>query len=132
MNLGLIVRSAFKVLRIELSTHKCIVLLTVCFLIAIRLFAGQTFVQGAIERAEIYSGTCLAQDPECSLTNQRTVKLEGEISSALNLFLHLLSTTLDEVPVITDSLKSTHIFNAVEQTMLFWVLQTLIFHPPRI
>ena len=116
----------------HISTRKLIVLLIIICVTAIRLFAPQDYILSAIERAEIYSGTCISLDPECSLTAENKVDLGDAPTSALNLFLHLISVTANEEDTAAVPLVDlVHILNAVVISLPMWVFRTHIFRPPR-
>ena len=76
--------------------HQALVLLLVCFVFAVRVLSGPTYISSAIEHAEIYSGICLNIDPHCYVNEHRQVELEDDPSSALNFF------SLAEQPCVHD------------------------------
>jgi hypothetical protein len=106
-------------------------LLLVCFVFAVRVLSGQTFVSSAIEHAEIYSSTCLAADPHCYLNEHAQVQLEDEPSSTLNLSFHLLSSPAFTLTGILEFAPLPHALHGHALSLLLMTFPSSIFHPPK-
>lgn len=125
------IRHAFQVNIGQRPVHQSLTLLLICFVFAVRVLSGQTFVSSAIEHAEIYSGTCLSMDPHCYLNEHEQVQLEEEPSSALNLSFHLLSSPASiETGLLLFPLLP-HALHAHALSLLLMVFPSSIFHPPK-
>ena len=103
----------------------------IAFIFAVRILAGPTYVQSAIEVAEQYSGVCLAMDPECSVGPGKRVNLGHNPTSQIQLGHHLLGT-VDPAADAQLGLVSTSTGVANHGAELpQWVFCTSIFHPPK-
>ena len=111
--------------------HQSFVLLLVCFVFAVRVLSGQTFVSSAIEHAEVYSGTCLAMDPHCYVNEHQQVQLEDDPSSALNLSFHLLSSPASVLTGLLAFAPLPHALHGHAPSLLLQTFPSSIFHPPR-
>lgn len=106
--------------------HSVLLLIIICLMI--RVFAGQTYVEAAIERVELYTKTCVSVDPECSFHHEKAVLDLGDSPShELNLSLHLLGIggpvlTMPELPKLFNPLL-------VHRSLL--IRPVSIFHPPK-
>lgn len=107
------------------------VLLLVCFVLAVRILSGPTYISSAIEHAEIYSGTCLSIDPHCYVNDHQQVQLEDDPSSALNLSFHLLSNATSLLTGLFVFPEMPHTLYAHALSLLLRVFPPSIFHPPR-
>ena len=107
-----------------------ILALAVCWFISIQLFNGHIFIDGAIERIELYNESCLSIDPDCSIDRNEKVQLEKNPSHTLNLMLHLLGVTPPiESRLITIN-RPTQALNTKYTNLPLWEFATHIFHPP--
>jgi len=111
--------------------HQSLSLILICFVFAVRVLSGQTYISSAIEHAEIYSGTCLAIDPHCYLNEHEQVQLEEEPSSALNLSVHLLSSAASVETSLLQFLPFPHVLHAHALNLLLRMFPSSIFHPPK-
>ena len=111
--------------------HQALVLLLVCFVFAVRVLSGPTYISSAIEHAEIYSGICLNIDPHCYVNEHRQVELEDDPSSALNLFFHLLSSPASMMEGLFVLAVLPHALHAHALNLLLKVFPSSIFHPPK-
>lgn len=111
--------------------HQLLVLLLVCFVFAVRVLSGQTFISSAVEHAEIYSGTCLSIDPHCYVNEHQQVELEDDPSSALNLSFHLLSSPAAVLTGLLAFAPLPHALHGHALSLLLQVFPSSIFHPPR-
>ncbi len=113
------------------SVHQSLVLLLICFVFAVRVLSGQTFISSAVEHAEIYSGTCLAIDPHCYVDEHQQVGLEDDPSSALNLSFHLLSSPASVLAGLLVFAPLTHALHGHALSLLLQAFPSSIFHPPK-
>ena len=113
------------------SVQQSLVLLLICFVFAVRVLSGQTFIGSAVEHAEIYSGTCLAMDPHCYVNEHLQVQLEDDPSSALNLSFHLLSSPASVLTGLLVVAPLAHALHGHEPSLLLQAFPSSIFHPPR-
>ena len=113
------------------SIQQLLALALICFVFAVRVLSGQTYVSSAIEHAEVYSGTCLAIDPHCHVNEHQQVELEDDPSSALNLSFHLLSSPASALTGLLVSVSLPHALHGHAPSLLLQVFPSSIFHPPR-
>jgi len=109
------------------------IFLLFCF-IAIRVFAGQTYITSSIERIETSSGTCLSIDKNCSINeyNHNQVQLGEKPLSSLNLSFHLLGNLVSTITGLINLAFLSHSLNSVDKNLRLLVSPSSIFHPPRI
>ncbi len=113
------------------SVHLLFTVLLICFVFSVRVLSGQTYINSAIEHAEIYSGTCLSIDPNCHVNEHKQVQLEEDPSSALNLSFHLMSIFASVEGGHIPLARLPHAMRAHAPRLLLQVFPTSIFHPPR-
>ena len=111
--------------------HQSFVLLLVCFVFAVRVLSGQSFISSAVEHAEIYSGTCLSIDPHCYVNEHQQVELEDDPSSALNLSFHLLSSPASVLTGFFTANRLPHALHGHALSLLLMTFPSAIFHPPK-
>ena len=71
----------------------------IAFILAVRVLAAPNYISAAIERAENYSGICLAIDSNCSVGADQQVHLEDHPSLELSLSSHLLAAPVSCWPL---------------------------------
>lgn len=113
------------------SRHKSIATLLIVFIMAIRVLAGQTYILNAIEKAETYSGICLALDPDCSTDADHRVRLEDHPSGELNLAYHLMGSLVSAEAALFGNLTLSDALQPYRKFLPLWVFAALIFHPPK-
>lgn len=115
-----------------LHSRRYPVLLLVIICLMIRVFAGQTYVEAAIERVELYTKTCVEMDLECSMHHDKvTLDLGDSPSHELNLSLHLLGHLLGLGVQMPSLFPASRVFNS---SLFYWVIPirpVSIFHPPK-
>lgn len=115
---------------LDLRRYSVLCLVVICLMI--RIFAGQTYVEAAIERVELYTKTCVAIDHECSFHHDKaSFNLGDSPSHELNLSLHLLGHLLG----LGTSFFSPLLSNNFNSRLLPWSILTRpdsIFHPPKL
>lgn len=108
------------------------VLLFIIICLMIRVFAGQTYVEAAIERVELYTKTCVAVDPECSFHHEKAVLDLGDSPShELNLSLHLLGHLLGIGGSVLTMPELPKLFNPLLVHWSLVIRPVSIFHPPK-
>ena len=113
------------------TTRKSIVIFLIFCFIAIRISAGHIYIDSSIERVEIYSGTCLSIDSNCSINKNNQIDLGDNPNSKLNLTYHLLGNLINTKALLTDN--ATHLAPPIfDKTRLQSLFQADIFHPPKI
>lgn len=113
------------------SVHPSLTLLLICFVFAVKVLSGQTYIASAVEHAEVYSGVCLSIDPHCVVNAQKQVELEDEPSSALNLSFHLLSGPVSLLIGLVVLAPLPHVLHGRVTSLLMQSFPNSIFHPPR-
>jgi hypothetical protein len=113
------------------SRHKSIATLLIVFIMAIWVLAAQTYILTAIEKAETYSGTCMALDRDCSIGSDHRVHLEDHPSGELNLAYHLMGSLVAAPENPLGSLSLSDALLPYRSSLPLWIFATLIFHPPK-
>jgi hypothetical protein len=114
------------------KSYRALLLVLAALVLVSHLSGGYIFVDSAVERAELYSGTCLSIDSDCHLNDNATVRLGGAPSSTLNLFAHLFGTCQRIASEIFCPADLASVYVAIVRRLPHWVFATQIFHPPKI
>lgn len=113
------------------SGSRSLAIILIALTLAIKVLAAPTYVQSAIEAAEVSSGICLQIDPDCSIEDQKSVNLGENPSSQVHLSHHLLgcvdSAQCDQhgLSLLSETIHADGI------DLPLWIFSTSIFHPPK-
>jgi hypothetical protein len=113
------------------TTRQSIVIFLIFCFIAIRVSAGHIYIASSIERVEIYSGTCLSIDSNCSINKNNQIDLGNNPDSKLNLTYHLLGNLINTKALLADN-ASRLAPPSFDKTPPLSFFQADIFRPPKI
>ena len=103
----------------------------IAFILAVRMLATPNYISAAIERAENYSGICLAIDSNCSVGADQQVHLEDHPSLELSLNSHLLAAPVSMLAALPGTGFLSQAPNSHTASLPLWIFAKFIFHPPR-
>lgn len=113
------------------SVFRSLTFILITLVFAMRVLAAPTYIESAIEVAELYSGVCLSIDTKCSVDSKNSINLGENPSSQINLGHHLLGNIESVQHEQLANALSTESISVFGKELPLWIFSASIFHPPK-